>query len=106
MHPTHAGSWLVTGQPRHLPQSILSFFVVIVIINHDAEYLGRELNHGPIASVTSFSGHYLSCKFFSGYGPDKVNSASRFQLFFDIMCKCIIEVLVQGALVLVVTSEQ
>ena len=30
-------------------------FVVIVIKNTDAKYLGRELNHGPIASVTSFS---------------------------------------------------
>ena len=29
-----------------------------------------------------FHGHYLSCRVFSVYGPDKVHSAYRFQLFF------------------------
>ena len=52
-----------------------------------------------------FSWTSLESKFFLGYGPDKVNSAYRFKLFFDIVCKCIIEVLAEGALFLVVKSE-
>ena len=87
----NSGPWLVTGQPRHLPQSFLSFLLLLYCRHRHRLKIPRKrtqswtdcLNHNffmDIASLVSFS----------GYGPDKVNSAYRFQLFFGTMCKCII----------------
>ena len=53
---SHTNRAVASSRPTEALASDLSFvFVVIVIINTDSEYLGRELNRGPIASVTSFS---------------------------------------------------
>ena len=55
-HTSHTNRAVASSRPTEALASDLSFvFVVIVIINTDSEYLGRELNRGPIASVTSFS---------------------------------------------------
>ena len=52
----------LTGQPRHLSQSFRSFLLFNSHRKH-YKYLGRELNHGSIASVISFHGHCLSHKY-------------------------------------------
>ena len=60
-YASHTCRVVASNRPTEALASVNLFvFVVIVIINTDSKYLGRELNHGPIASVTS----YLSCKFF------------------------------------------
>ena len=47
---------VASNRPTESLASVNSLvFAVIVIINTDFKYLGRELNHGLIASVTSFS---------------------------------------------------
>ena len=54
-HPTQAGA-VASSRPTEALASVISFvFVVIVIVNTDSEYPGRELDHGPMASITRFS---------------------------------------------------
>ena len=55
-YASHTCGVVASNRPTEALDSVNSFvFVVIVIINTDAKYLRRELNYGPIASVTSFS---------------------------------------------------
>ena len=52
--------------------SVISFAFVVYSHHKHSKYLGRELDHGPVASVISI---------FSGYGPDKGLPNATFKRF-------------------------
>ena len=64
-YTSHTSRAVASNRPTEALASVISFvFVAIVIINTDPKYLRRELNHGPVASFTSFSWTFSQSCFF------------------------------------------
>ena len=45
---------VASNRPTETLVSVISFAFVVYVDHKHSKYLGRELNHGPIASVISF----------------------------------------------------
>ena len=63
-------SAVASTRPTEALASVISFPFVVYSHYKHSSYLGRELNHGPMASVISLPWTLPQSWVFSGYGPD------------------------------------